>query len=107
MEGLLRLEIRATNEETLQVDELSSPPPRLQKLFLREHLEKLPHWIGSHRNLISLCLQWSQLEEDLLSPIGLLPSLESLTLWKAYDGQQLCFLDGCFRRLKFLYLRKL
>lgn len=107
MEGLLRLEIRATNEETLQVDGLPSPPHRLQKLFVRGHLEKLPHWIGSLRNVISLCLQWSQLQEDLLSPIGLLPSLESLTLWKAYDGQQLCFLDGCCRRLKFLYLRKL
>ncbi|XXG72443.1 hypothetical protein AAC387_Pa07g1538 [Persea americana] len=107
MECLLRLEIRATNEETLQVDGLSSPPHRLQKLFLRGHLEKLPHWIGSLRNLISLCLQWSRLQEDLLSPIGLLPSLESLILWKAYDGQQLWFLDGCFRRLKYLYLRKL
>ena len=51
MKGLRQLRIIANNGETLQMEELSSPPHRLQRLVLHGHLEKLPHWISSLRNL--------------------------------------------------------
>ncbi|XXG72449.1 hypothetical protein AAC387_Pa07g1543 [Persea americana] len=107
MKGLRQLRIAANNGETLQVEELSLPPLMLQRLVLKGHLEKLPHWIASLRSLTSLHLKLSQLKEDPLPQIGLLPNLWGLTLYKAYEGQQLCFVDGCFRRLERLRLKKL
>ncbi|RWR84844.1 disease resistance protein RPM1-like protein [Cinnamomum micranthum f. kanehirae] len=107
MKGLRNLHITANNGETLQVEELSSPPHRLQLLVLEGHLEKLPHWITSLRNLTYLHLKLSQLKEDPLLQIGPLPNLLVLLLSKAYKGQQLCFVAGCFPRLKELYLSEL
>ncbi|XXG72440.1 hypothetical protein AAC387_Pa07g1535 [Persea americana] len=107
MKGLRQLRITANNGETLQMEELSSPPHGLQELGLKGHMEKLPHWITSLRNLTYLGLKLSQLKEDPLPQIGPLPNLLGLTLSKAYKGQQLCFVDGCFPRLERLRLRKL
>ncbi|RWR84847.1 disease resistance protein RPM1-like protein [Cinnamomum micranthum f. kanehirae] len=104
IKGLRGLSIKANNGETLQVEELSSPPHRLQRLVLEGHLEKLPHWITSLRNLTSLRLRLSELKEDPLPQIGSLPNMLVLSLYKAYRGQQLCFVAGCFPRLKKLYL---
>ncbi|XXG72445.1 hypothetical protein AAC387_Pa07g1540 [Persea americana] len=107
MKGLRHLPITANNGETLQVEELSSPPHRLQRLMLKGHLEKLPHWITSLRNLTHLGLELSQLKEDPLPQIGPLPNLLALVLAEAYEGQLLCFVAGCFPRLERLYLRGL
>ncbi|XXG72466.1 hypothetical protein AAC387_Pa07g1558 [Persea americana] len=104
MKGLRKLTITADNGETLQVEELSSPPHGLQLLRLEGHLEKLPHWITSLRNLTHLQLKLSQLKEDPLPQIGPLPNLSILLLSKAYEGQQLCFIAGCFPGLERLYL---
>ncbi|XXG72464.1 hypothetical protein AAC387_Pa07g1556 [Persea americana] len=104
MKGLRHLHIIANNGEMLQVEELSSPPQWLQRLFLEGHLEKLPHWITSLTNLRRLILELSQLKEDPLPQIGPLPNLLVLELARAYEGQQLCFVSGCFPRLKELHL---
>ncbi|RWR84842.1 disease resistance protein RPM1-like protein [Cinnamomum micranthum f. kanehirae] len=104
MKGLRLLHITANNGETLQMEELSSPPHGLQRLVLKGHLEKLPHWMTSLRNLTCLCLDLSELKEDPLPQIGPLPNLLVLLLSKAYRGQQLCFVAGCFPRLESLYL---
>ncbi|XXG72462.1 hypothetical protein AAC387_Pa07g1554 [Persea americana] len=107
MKGLHRLCITANNREMLQLEELSSPPHGLQGLWLEGHLEKLPHWITSLRNLTYLHLNLSQLKEDPLPQIGPLPNLLVLLLSKAYKGQQMCFVAGCFPRLERLYLNGL
>ncbi|XP_058112903.1 disease resistance protein RPM1-like [Magnolia sinica] len=99
--------IASTEEETLQLEALSpNTPPFLQKLYLNGRLEKVPRWLNSLVNLTSLVLNWSKLrEEDPLSSIQALPNLMYLYLQNAYEGQQLCFRDGRFTKLRNLYLR--
>ncbi|KAM3681575.1 hypothetical protein ACJW31_12G007400 [Castanea mollissima] len=103
---LLRiLDITVTNEEeTLQMDALSSPPPNLQKLYLSGKLEKVPQWFRSLQSLTLLQLRWSRLEEDLLPHIAALPNLGILRLTNAYVGKQLCF-NTSFLKLTELYIR--
>ncbi|XP_058112884.1 disease resistance protein RPM1-like isoform X2 [Magnolia sinica] len=94
-------------EETLQLEELSPDHlPPFQTLALWGRLEKVPQWFRYLAHLTVLELNWSKLrEEDLLSSLQALPNLVRLQLWKAYEGQQLCFHDGWFPKLKNLYLR--
>ncbi|XXG72483.1 hypothetical protein AAC387_Pa07g1569 [Persea americana] len=108
MEGLLYLCVMATGEEErLQLEELCSPPHRLEKICLTGLLEKLPHWVGSLANLSTLYLDWSKLQENPLPLIGSLPNLVFLWLNRAYDGQCLHFLAGCFPSFKTLILKEL
>ncbi|XP_050253670.1 disease resistance protein RPM1-like [Quercus robur] len=90
---LLRiLSIKVTNEEeNLQMDALSSPPPNLRNLLLTGKLEKVPQWFHSLQSLTFLSLHWSKLEEDPLPHIATLPHLGRLFLLNAYVGKQLCF----------------
>ena len=87
-------------EETLQMDELSSPPPNLRKLILTGKLEKVPQWFRSLQSLTHLYLHWSRLEEDLLPHIAALPHLGRLFLVNAYVGEQLCFSIGFLKAYK-------
>ncbi|XP_058112878.1 disease resistance protein RPM1-like [Magnolia sinica] len=113
MKHLVALGVKAINEEeTLQLEELSPDHlPLFQKLYLWGRLEKVPRWFRYLSHLTDLELSWSNLrEEDLLSSLQALPNLVRLSLWKAYEGQQLCFHDGWFpklRRLDLWYLMQL
>ncbi|KAF3947225.1 hypothetical protein CMV_026612 [Castanea mollissima] len=92
MKLLRYLFIMATNEdETLRMDSLSTPPPKLRFLMLAGKLEKVPRWFLSLQSVTSLSLHWSRLEEDLLPHIAALPNLGRLVLTNAYVGKQLCF----------------
>ncbi|XP_034219035.1 disease resistance protein RPM1-like [Prunus dulcis] len=104
MKVLCLLDLRAANEEEfLQVDALSSPPPLLDRLFLSGKLEKVPHWFCSLKSLTFLGLRWSKLEEDLLPHIEALPSLRWLCLNNSYVGTEMCFRRG-FVKLRYLEL---
>jgi disease resistance protein RPM1 len=70
-------------------------------------LEKLPNWIPELQNLVTLILFFSSLEEDPLPCVQALPNLITLSLNHAYDGEQLHFEEGGFRKLKRLTLREL
>ncbi|XP_058089095.1 disease resistance protein RPM1-like isoform X1 [Magnolia sinica] len=106
MKHLLNLSVTAsTEEETLELEALSPNPPLLHKLFLNGRLEKVPPWLSSLVNLTHLGLYYSKLrEEDPLSSLQALPNLVYMYLHKAYEGQQLCFCDGHFTKLRELYL---
>ncbi|KAF3440147.1 hypothetical protein FNV43_RR18425 [Rhamnella rubrinervis] len=81
-------------EETLQIDAISSPPPLLKTLILVGKLIKVPRWISCLDNVVKLYLHWSRLVEDVLSHIASLPCLGELTLVNAYVGEKLCFCEG-------------
>ncbi|XWS15421.1 hypothetical protein CRYUN_Cryun35bG0096600 [Craigia yunnanensis] len=100
---LLRfLALAATNEERmLHMDNLSSAPPQLEKLFLSGKLKKAPHWFNSLQNLTYLGLRWSKLGEDLICCVQALPKLAWLSLFSAYEGEQLRFFEG-FQKLQVL-----
>ncbi|PIA42511.1 hypothetical protein AQUCO_02000161v1 [Aquilegia coerulea] len=107
MRNLQSLDVTSIEEgEVLDLQSLLSPPPLLQRLYMRGKLEKLPTWIPSLSNLVILSLRWSRLKEDPLEALQNLPNLLELGLHQAYEGEELCFKGG-FQRLKLLSLNNL
>lgn len=105
MKHLQSFSAKACNEEEfLDLQSLSSPPPLLQRLYLKGRLEKLPHWIASLWNLVKLCLWCPGLRTDPFQGLQALPILVELMLKKAYDGEWLCCEAGGFPKLKMLFL---
>ncbi|KAF8394119.1 hypothetical protein HHK36_020324 [Tetracentron sinense] len=104
MKSLRHLVVTSQEEEVLDLHFPSSPPPLLQNLYLRGHLENFPNWISLLQNLKNIYLVGSRLKDDPLGALQALPSLMELTLTRAYDGEELCFKAGGFQTLKILYL---
>jgi disease resistance protein RPM1 len=96
-----------SEDEIIDLQSISSPPPFLEHLSLRGRLEKLPNWIPKLQNLVSLILYFSSLEEDPLPCVQALPNLTTLSLNHVYDGEHLHFEEGGFQKLKKLTLREL
>jgi hypothetical protein len=77
------------------LDDLSSPPKKLQSLKLYGNLVKLPEWIERLRNLVKMELRSSRiLEVDAaLQVLGNLPNLTILRLLRhAFAGEKLRFI---------------
>jgi disease resistance protein RPM1 len=96
-----------SEDEIIDVQSISSPPPFLEHIYLRGRLKKLPNWILELQNLGTLILFFSSLKEDPLSCVQALPNLVTLSLNHAYDGEHLHFEEGGFQKLKRLTLREL
>jgi disease resistance protein RPM1 len=96
-----------SEDEIIDLQSISSPPPFLEHIYLRGRLKKLPNWILKLQNLGTLILFFSSLKEDPLSCVQALPNLVTLSLNHAYDGEHLHFEEGGFRKLKRLTLREL
>jgi len=108
MVHLTNLHVGSISEnEILDLQSISSPPPFLEHIYLRGRLEKLPNWILELQNLVTLILFFSSLKEDQLSCLQALPNLITLSFNQAYNGEQLHFEVGGFRKLKRLALREL
>ncbi|KAJ1268472.1 hypothetical protein BS78_07G138000 [Paspalum vaginatum] len=89
-----------TLDEPLDLHSLSPAPQRLERLYLRGQLLKLPSWIFSLRNLVRIRLRRSKLSKDAVKEMQTLPVIE-LALIQAYDGKTLNFSEG-FSRLQIL-----
>ncbi|KAL9335240.1 hypothetical protein Peur_072421 [Populus x canadensis] len=92
MQGLLSLSLEAKHtfdQGHLVLRDSFSPPSILRKLRLEGLLEKTPNWLGSMESLTKLRLGFSHLSENPTLVLQVLPNLEKLTLWHAYDGRQL------------------
>lgn len=63
-------------------------------------------WIPSLHSLVKLILKWSNLKHDPLVYLQDLPNLDHLELLQVYDGDNLCFGSGKFKKLKVLGLDK-
>jgi disease resistance protein RPM1 len=96
-----------SEDEIIDLESISSPPPFLKHIYLIGRLKKLPNWIPELQNLVALGLFYSSLEEYPLSCVQALPNLITLSLNNAYDGEQLHFEVGSFRKLKKLTLREM
>jgi len=100
--------VSSINEnEIINLQSISSPPPFLEHVYLRGQLKKFPNWILELQNLGTLILFFSSLKEDPLLCVQALPNLITLSLNHAYDGEQLHFKEGGFQKLKKLTLREL
>ncbi|XP_059669643.1 disease resistance protein RPM1-like [Cornus florida] len=108
LSNLRSLDVRTTeDDEILDIQLLHSPPRFLRSLYLHGRLEELPSWISSLHNLVAVYLIWSKLRDVPLQYLRGLPNLTEVVLNRAYDGEDLCFEAGGFRRLKRLYLARL
>ncbi|KAE8726847.1 disease resistance protein RPM1-like isoform 1 [Hibiscus syriacus] len=96
--------ISIEENEPIDVQHLVSPPPLLQRLYLRGRLESMRHWIRYLHNLVKVYLKWSRLPEDPLVCLEHLPNLVHLELVHVYYGDTLCFNAGGFKKLKHLGL---
>ena len=108
MSHLQSLRINATSEEEiLELQSMSSPPPLLQTLILRGQLEKLPDWIPKLKSIVRIGLTWSRLMDDPLKYLQGLHNLMDLGFYDGYGGEQLHIGGGGFQKLKFLGFRNL
>lgn len=89
------------------LSELSKPPLLLETLTLAGKLGHLPPWILSLTNLLELQLQHSELREDAIQSLGVLPNLTRLVLvGRVIQGaESLCFGAQGFPRLKMLLIQ--
>jgi disease resistance protein RPM1 len=106
---LSHLVITASHQdEFLQLDHLTQPPPQPQKLGLVGRLKikmlESPIFESSGNYIQVLWLGWSQLSEDPLPSLSRLRNLTYLSLKRAYEGHQLVFRAGWFPKLKYLEL---
>ena len=108
MSHLQSLDICASSEdEVLELQSLSSPPPFLRRLSFSGRLEKLHEWIPKLKSTTRICLIWSRLMDDPLKVLQAMPILMDLCLYDGYMGEQLHFERGGFQKLKKLGLRSL
>ncbi|XP_065622564.1 disease resistance protein RPM1-like [Quercus suber] len=108
MSNLQTLRIMAkSEEEVLELQSMSSPPPLLQNLGLAGRLEKFPEWIRKLNSTARIVLNWSKLMENPLTVLQALPNLMQLQLLDVYGGEQLHIEGGGFQKLKYLGLDKL
>ncbi|KAF8391706.1 hypothetical protein HHK36_024015 [Tetracentron sinense] len=107
MKNLNTFDVASANMEEVLVLDLHArftPPPSLQRLYLKGRLEKVPNWISQLSRLVKISLKWSRLSRTPLGAIQALPSLMELQLVDAYTGQELVFEAGWFQKLKILEL---
>ena len=108
MSHLQSLAIAATSEEeVLELQSMSSPLPLLETLGLSGHLEKFPKWILKLDSIVKINLHWSNLMEDPLKVLQVLPNLMNIELLDGCEGEQLHIEGGGFQKLKDLGLVKL
>ncbi|KAL3743898.1 hypothetical protein ACJRO7_019061 [Eucalyptus globulus] len=92
------------DDEEIDLQNVSSPPPLLQRIYLKGRMQALPHWIANMHGLVKLYLRWCLLKEDPMPSLQDLPSLVHLELLQAFDWQTLRFKAKGFQKLKILGL---
>ncbi|XP_010058431.2 disease resistance protein RPM1 [Eucalyptus grandis] len=91
-------------DEIIDLQHLSSPPPFLERMYLQGRLGALPHWLPSLSSLMKLHLRYSRLKDDPLVSLENLPNLVHLELHQVYEGSSLCFKAKGFKKLNNLGL---
>ncbi|XP_055815359.1 disease resistance protein RPM1-like [Solanum dulcamara] len=79
---------------------LSSAHSSLRTLTFEGRLERFPQWIATLRALTTVHLKWSKLMDNALDTLQDLPNLMNLVLDRAYEGKELRFRAGGFKKLK-------
>ncbi|KAL3370679.1 hypothetical protein AABB24_007635 [Solanum stoloniferum] len=74
---------------------------KLQKLWLDGRIEKLPLFPNS---ITMMVLENSELTEDPMPILGMLPNLRNLELDEAYEGKEIMCSDNSFSQLEFFSL---
>ncbi|KAL6999594.1 hypothetical protein U1Q18_000752 [Sarracenia purpurea var. burkii] len=108
MSNLQSLDVSSiSKDEILDLQHISYPPQFLQNLDLSGRLENFPKWISKLEYVVKISLNYSQLIEDPLKFLQVLPNLLGLRLVGVYAGEHLHFKEGGFQKLQVLELRGL
>ena len=96
-------------DAVLDLESMSRPPLKLQKLSLTGRLArgKLPSWICSLTSLLQLRLSGCQIAQDSLVLLAALPMLVNLSLVEAYHERSMMFTGDGFPALRKLNLEGL
>ncbi|QHN87959.1 Disease resistance protein [Arachis hypogaea] len=101
MSNLCSLTISAKNNEILELESLTSPPPHLERLYLEK---KVTDWVFILKNLIKLELVGFKFTQDELCLVGrYLPELMLLYV-RSFEGDELNIQEGWFEKLQALYI---
>ncbi|XP_059308569.1 disease resistance protein RPP13-like [Lycium ferocissimum] len=102
LKSLSTLELLCEDGESLPALEFLSSCQKLQKLGLKGRIEKL----APFPNSITMMILWeSELMEDPMPILGMLPNLRDLQLREeAYSGKEITCSDNSFSQLEFLRL---
>nr|CAB3449560.1 unnamed protein product [Digitaria exilis] len=106
----LGLAIQPGTDTALDLESISRPPMKLQRLSLIGRLEggKLPSWTSSLTSLVHLQLCGCQIARDSLVLLAELPMLVNLGLVNnAYHEREMIFFKGGFPNLQKLTLQNL
>ncbi|TVU39543.1 hypothetical protein EJB05_12967, partial [Eragrostis curvula] len=105
----LSLEMEPGENTVLDLESITHPPWKLQKLALTGRLArgKLPSWTNSLTSLVHLQLFHCDIGQDSLMLLAELPSLLNLSLIAAYHDRNLTFPGGSFSTLQKLTLQDL
>ncbi|XP_060183760.1 disease resistance protein RPP13-like [Lycium barbarum] len=102
LKSLSTLEL--ASDESFPALEFLSCCQKLQKLLLYGRIEKLPPFPNS---ITMMTLAFSELMEDPMPILGMLPNLRDLQLDGAYEGKEITCSDNSFSQLEFLRLEGL
>ncbi|WMV23259.1 hypothetical protein MTR67_016644 [Solanum verrucosum] len=76
----------------------------LEKLWLEGQIEKLPLSEQFPNSIAMMVLRYSELMEDPMSTLGMLPNLRNPDLFRAYGGKEITCSDNIFSQLEILRL---
>ncbi|KAK9689624.1 hypothetical protein RND81_09G071800 [Saponaria officinalis] len=93
-----------SKRESIDLATVTSPPTTLKRLCLNGPLLSFPTWIFELHCLVKIRLRWSNLHDDPIETLQLLPNLVDLQLLEAYVGQHLRIAGHGFQKLKILHL---
>ncbi|XP_062189925.1 disease resistance protein RPM1-like [Phragmites australis] len=103
----LGLEMKHGADVVLDLESITQPPLKLQKLALAGRLAggKLPSWTSSLTSLVQLQLCHCDIAQDSLLLLAALPGLVNLSLIATYHDRAMIFPGGSFSTLQKLILK--
>ncbi|MCD7466135.1 hypothetical protein HAX54_002541 [Datura stramonium] len=104
LKNLSTLRLLCTSGESFPTLEFLSSCQKLHKLCLHGRIEKLPLSDSFPNSITMMILVLSNLVEDPMPILGMLPNLRILDLFNAYEGKEIACSDNSFSQLEFLSL---
>ncbi|XP_060174804.1 disease resistance protein RPP13-like [Lycium barbarum] len=108
LKSLSTLILGVFGDESFPALEFLSSCQKLQKLWLKGRIEKLPPSNPFPNSITMMILELSLLMEDPMPILGMLPNLRDLQLIEdAYSGKEITCSENSFSQLEFLRLQDL
>ncbi|CAO2201867.1 unnamed protein product [Urochloa humidicola] len=107
MGQLSSISLTSSDDEPINLENMLTIPPNLERLYLRGRLKVSANLFPSLQSLVRLRLVRSTLGDNLFNELQKLPKLAELALIQALDAEELNFRQDGFPNLKILDLDQL